>query len=76
MQAIEIDVRAWIDDREREPTAFRVEQGCQEILDSLARCTVIWVPFVTGLRLADDPAEVPLPVCALRALARPRSSSP
>jgi hypothetical protein len=31
---------------------------------------VIRVPFVPGLRLADDPAPVPLPRRALRALAQ------
>jgi hypothetical protein len=32
--------------------------------------TVVRIPFVPGLRLADDPASVPLPRRALRALAQ------
>jgi hypothetical protein len=39
------------------------------LLESQVRA-VIRVPFVPGLRLADDPATVPLPRRALRALAR------
>jgi hypothetical protein len=39
------------------------------LLESQVRA-VIRVPFIPGLRLADDPATVPLPRRALRALAR------
>ena len=39
------------------------------LLESQVRA-VIRVPFIAGLRLADDPATVPLPRRALRALAR------
>jgi len=50
------------------------------LLESQVRA-VIRVPFIPGLRLADDPATVPLPRRALRALARiqaatGRNSSP
>jgi hypothetical protein len=50
------------------------------LLESQVRA-VIRVPFIAGLRLADDPATVPLPRRALRALARiqaatGRNSSP
>ena len=41
------------------------------LLESQVRA-VIRVPFIPGLRLADDPATVPLPRRALRALARIR----
>jgi hypothetical protein len=39
------------------------------LLESQVRA-VVRVPFIAGLRLADDPATVPLPRRALRALAR------
>jgi hypothetical protein len=39
------------------------------LLESQVRA-VIRIPFIPGLRLADDPATVPLPRRALRALAR------
>ena len=39
------------------------------LLESQVRA-VIRIPFIPGLRLADDPATVPLPHRALRALAR------
>jgi hypothetical protein len=50
------------------------------LLESQVRA-VIRIPFISGLRLADDPATVPLPRRALRALAQiqaatGRNSSP
>jgi hypothetical protein len=39
------------------------------LLESQVRA-VIRVPFIAGLRLADDPAAVPLPRRALRSLAQ------
>jgi hypothetical protein len=50
------------------------------LLESQVRA-VIRIPFIPGLRLADDPATVPLPRRALRALAQiqaatGRNSSP
>jgi hypothetical protein len=44
------------------------------LLESQVRA-VIRVPFVPGLRLADDPVTVPLPRRALRALARIQSAT-
>jgi hypothetical protein len=65
-QGGQVAVLAVVSDGWPEPVTATRRFG---LLESQVRA-VIRVPFVAGLRLADDPAAVPLPRRALRALAQ------
>ena len=65
-QGGQVAVLAVVSDGWPEPATATRRFG---LLESQVRA-VVRVPFIPGLRLADDPAPVPLPRRALRALAQ------